>query len=288
LPFVLPADFHRGLRELGFIEGQNVAFEYRWAEERDDRLPALAAELVQRRVAVLVALPPLPSARAAKAATTAIPIVFTTAADPVGSGLVASLNRPGGNLTGVGMQVGSDLIAKRLGLLHDLVPQTAAVATLLDDRLTAQHAFVLQVTETAGREIGVRIIGVWLGGEDEFDDAFATAIRQGAGALLVNPSVRFTYYRDRLVGLAAKRRLPAMFSGPLFARAGGLMSYGANIGEIYRLLSIYTVRVLKGEKPADLPVLLPTKFDFVINLQTATPGLAIPPSLLALADEVIE
>jgi putative ABC transport system substrate-binding protein len=202
LPFVLSGAFHRGLRELGFIEGQNVAFEYRWAEERDDRLPALAAELVQRRVAVIVALPPLPSARAAKAATTAIPIVFSTAADPVRGGLVASLNRPGGNLTGVAQQAGN-LTAKRLGLLHDLVPQTAAVAMLLDDRLTGQHALVLQVAETAGREIGVRIIGVWLGGEDEFDDAFATAVHQGAGALIVNPSTRFANYRYQLVALAA-------------------------------------------------------------------------------------
>jgi putative ABC transport system substrate-binding protein len=289
LPFVLPAAFHRGLRELGFIEGQNVAFEYRWAEERDDRLPALAAELVQRRVAVIVALPPLPSARAAKAATTAIPIVFTTAADPVGSGLVASLNRPGGNLTGVGMQVGSDLIAKRLGLLHDLVPQTAAVAPLLDDRLTAQHAFVLQVTETAGREIGVRIIGVWLGGEDEFDDAFATAVHQGAGALIVNPSTRFANYSYRFVALAAKHRLPAMYYGSGFVTAGGLVSYAADFGEVFHLLGMYTGRVLKGEKPADLPVALPTKFEFVINLKTAKAlGLTIPPHVLALADEVIE
>jgi putative tryptophan/tyrosine transport system substrate-binding protein len=289
LPFVLSRAFRRGLRELGFIEGENVAFEYRWAEERDDLLPALAAELVQRRVAAIVALPPLPSARAAKAATTAIPVVFMTAADPVSGGLVASLNRPGGNLTGVTQQPAPDLTAKRLGLLHKLVPQTAAVAVLLDDRLTGQHDLVLQVAETAGREVGVRIIGVWVGGEEEFDDAFATARRQGAGALIVSPSTRFTNYRYRLVALAAKHRLPAMYSAPYFVTAGGLVSYGAELGEADHLLGIYTGRVLKGEKPADLPVVLPTKFEFVINLKTAKAlGLTIPPNLLARADEVIE
>ena len=298
-PFVPSATFRRGLRELGFLEGQNVAFEYRWAEDRDDRLPALAAELVQRRVAVIVALPPLPSALAAKVATTAIPIVFMTAADPVRLGLVASLNRPGGNLTGVGMQVGSDLIAKRLGLLHDLVPQTAAFALLLDNRLAKQGLALrdaetqqdinLKDAETAGREVGVRMIGVWVGGEDEFDDAFDTAIHQGAGAVLVNPSVRFSVHRYRLVALAAKHRLPAMYNMLPFVTAGGLMSYGANIGEVYRLLGIYTGRVLKGEKPADLPVLLPTKFELAINVKTAKAlGLTIPETLLATADEVIQ
>jgi putative ABC transport system substrate-binding protein len=286
VPFVLPAAFHRGLRELGFIEGQNVAFEYRWAEDQRDRLPALAAELVERRVAVIVAFPDLPSARAAKAATTSIPIVFNSGPDPVGPDLVASLNRPGGNLTGVA-QLSSNLTPKRLGLLHDLVPQTVAVAMLLDGRLFQDVA--LKDAETAGREVGVQIIGVRVGGEDEFDDAFATASRQGAGALLVSPSVRFTYYRQRLVALAAKHRLPALYNVRLFVTAGGLMSYGADIGEVYRLLGIYTGRVLKGEKPADLPVLLPTKFQFAINLKTAKAlGLTIPRTLLAFADEVIE
>jgi putative ABC transport system substrate-binding protein len=299
-PFVLPAAFHRGLRELGFIGGQHVAFEYRWAEDRDDRLPALAAELVQRQVAVIVALPDLPSARAAKAATTALPIVFMSGPDPVRSGLVASLNRPGGNLTGV-TQLSANLTAKRLGLLHDLVPQITAVALLLDDRLAnqglalrdaetpGQQDLNLKDAETAGRQVGVRMIGVRVGGEDEFDDAFGTATRQGAGALLVNPSIRFSLHRYRLVALAAKHRLPAMYSLPPFVTAGGLMSYGANSDEAYRWLGIYTGRVLKGEKPADLPVVLPTKFDFVINLKTAKElGLGIPPLLHALATEVIE
>ena len=212
--FVLPAAFRRGLRELGFIEGQHVAFEYRWAEDRDDRLPALAAELVETPVAAIVTFPDLPSARAAKAATTDIPIVFMSGADPVRPGLVASLNRPGGNLTGV-TQLSANLTAKRLGLLHDLVPQTAAVAMLLDDRLTqqalalgdaetpTQQDFNLKDAETGGREVGVRMIGVRVGGEDEFDDAFVTATRQGAGALLVNPSIRFSLHRYRLVALAA-------------------------------------------------------------------------------------
>ena len=297
-PVVLPAAFRRGLRELGFIEGQHVAFEYRWAEDREDQLPALAAELVQRRVALIVTFADIPSARAAKAATTAIPIVFMSGPDPVGPGLVASLNRPGGNLTGI-TQLSANLTAKRLGLLHDIVPQTAAFALLLDNRLAKQGLALrdaetqqdinLKDAETAGREVGVRMIGVWVGGEDEFDDAFDTAIHQGAGAVLVNPSVRFSVHRYRLVALAAKHRLPAMYNMLPFVTAGGLMSYGANIGEVYRLLGIYTGRVLKGEKPADLPVLLPTKFELAINVKTAKAlGLTIPETLLATADEVIQ
>ena len=224
-----------------------------------------------------------------------------TAADPVRRGLVASLNRPGGNLTGVSQQSDPNLTAKRLGLLHELVPQITAVALLLDDRLAnqglalrdaetpGQQDLNLKDAETAGRAVGVRMIAVRVGGEDEFDDAFATAVRQGAGALLVNPSIRFSNNRYRLVALAAKHRLPAMYNASLFITAGGLMSYGANLGEAYRWLGIYTGRVLKGEKPADLPVMLPTKFDLVINLKTAKAlGLTIPETLLATADEVIQ
>ena len=224
-----------------------------------------------------------------------------TAADPVRLRLVASLNRPGGNLTGISQQSDPNLTAKRLGLLHDLVPQTAAVAMLMDDLLNkqglnlqdaetaGQHDLLLQDAETAGRAVGVRMIAVRVGGEDEFDDAFATAVREGAGALMVNPSIRFAYYGHQLVTLAAKHRLPAMYNASLFITAGGLMSYGANLGEAYRWLGIYTGRVLKGEKPADLPVMLPTKFDLVINLKTAKAlGLTIPETLLATADEVIQ
>jgi putative tryptophan/tyrosine transport system substrate-binding protein len=287
VPFDLPPGFRGGLREGGFIEGQNVAFEYRWAEDQRDRLPALAAELVQRGVAVIVALPDVSSIRAAKAATTVIPIVFMSGPDPVGLGLVESLNRPGGNLTGV-TQLSANLTAKRLDLVHGLMPQTTTVAMLMDDRLRTQQD-LLKDAETAGRADGMRMIGVRVGGEDEFDDAFASAIRQGAGALLVNPSIRFTNYRHRLVGLAAKHKLPTMYYARPFVIAGGLMSYGGALGEVYRWLGIYTGRVLKGEKPADLPVVQPTKFEFAINLRTARQlGIDVPRHLLALADEVIE
>jgi putative ABC transport system substrate-binding protein len=193
------------------------------------------------------------------------------------------------------------LVGKRLGLLHELVPQTAAVAMLLDDLLNkqgsnlqdaetlGQHDRLLQYAETPAHAVGVRLIGVRVGGEDEFDDAFATAVREGAGALMVNPSIRFAYYGHQLVTLAAKHRLPAMYFAPGFVTAGGLMSYSANLDEASRWLGIYTGRVLKGEKPADLLVMLPTRFEFVINLKTAkTLGLDVPPTLLALADEVIE
>jgi putative tryptophan/tyrosine transport system substrate-binding protein len=278
--------FREGLRELGFIEGQNVAIEYRAAENQNDRLPALAAELVQRRVAVIVAVPGLPSIAAAKAATATIPIVFMSAGDPVRGGLVASLNRPGGNLTGLTL-LSSDLSAKRFGMLHGLVPQVATVAMLLSTG--AGQDFNLTEAEAAGRAVDVRIIGVRATSEGEFEAAFATAIREGARALLIAPSVLFVHHTDRLVELAARYRLPAIYHERDFAVAGGLMSYGPNRTAVMRQVGVYAGRVLKGEKPGDLPVMLPTKFEFVLNLKTAKAlDLDVPPTLLAIADEVIE
>ena len=277
--------FREGLRELGFIEGRNVAIEYRAAENQDDRLPALAAELVQRRVAVIVAVPGLPSIAAAKAATATIPIVFMSAADPVRTGLVASLNRPGGNLTGLTL-LSSDLSAKRFGMLHAMVPQVATVAMLLS---RPTQDLNLTEAEAAGRAVGVRIVGVRAESEGEFDAAFATAIREGARALLIAPSVFFVNHTDRLVELAARHRLPAIYHERDFAVAGGLMSYGPNRTDVMRQVGVYAGRVLKGEKPADLPVVVPTKFEFVLNLKTAKAlGLTFPPGVLAIADEVVE
>jgi putative ABC transport system substrate-binding protein len=288
-------DGKRGRREAGFIEGQNVAIEYRWAENQMDRLPELAAELVQRRVAVIVAAPNPEGIAAAKAATAIIPIVFLSGPDPVRIGLVASINRPGGNLTGVTL-LSTDLVAKRIGLLHDLAPRVAAVAMLLDRRRQFvgtirfdNQDFTLNEAESAARGVGLRIIGVNVGGEGDFDAAFATAVHEGADALLVAPSIFFTNNRDRLVALAARYRLPAVYTEREYATAGGLMSFGPSFPEVYRQLGGYTGRVLGGQKPADMPVLLPAKFEFVLNLKNAKAlGLEIPPGVLAIADAVIE
>ena len=226
-------------------------------------------ELVKRRVAVIVAAPNILAIAAAKAATATIPIVFMSAGDPVRNGLVASLNRPGGNLTGVTL-LGGELTAKRLGLLHALAPQAAPIATLLDGRFQANNQdFLLKEAESAGQKVGLRIIDVRTGSEGDFDgNAFATAVREGAGALLVSPSIFFVNHRDQLVALAARHRLPAIYEAREYAAAGGLMSYGPSLTDAYRQVGIYTGRILKGDKPADLPVMLPTRFEFVINLKT--------------------
>jgi putative ABC transport system substrate-binding protein len=280
--------FTQGLREAGFIEGRNVGIEYRWAENQIDRLPALAADLAERRVAVIAASPNAFAVTAAKAATATIPIVFYSGPDPVRSGLVASLNRPGGNLTGV-TALSADLTPKRLGLLHDLAPGAATVAMLLVERPGGNGNAQLEEAQSAGRSVGVRIVGLSAGSVGEFDAAFETAVHEGAGALLVSTNIFFINNRDRLVALAAAHKLPAIYQERTFADAGGLMSYGPSPIEAYRQLGVYTGRVLKGEKPADLPVLLPTKFDFVINLKTAKAlGITVPAGLLASADEVIE
>jgi putative ABC transport system substrate-binding protein len=236
---------------------------------------------------VIAASPNPLAVNAAKAASTTIPIVFYSGPDPVRTGLVASLNRPGGNLTGV-TALSADLTAKRLGLLHDLAPSAATVAMLLVETAGGANA-QLEDTQSAGRSIGVRIVGVPAGSVGEFDAAFEIAVREGAGALLVSTNIFFINNRDRLIALAAAHKLPAIYQERTFADAGGLMSYGPSPTDAHRQLGVYTGRVLKGEKPADLPVLLPTKFDFVINLKTAKAlSITVPPGLLASADEVIE
>jgi putative tryptophan/tyrosine transport system substrate-binding protein len=283
--------FRRGLGEGGLVESRNVAIEYRCADNQIDRVPELVAELVKRRVAVIVAAPNSNAIVPAKAATSTIPIVFMSGPDPVALGLVASLNRPGSNLTGVTL-LSPQLTTKRLGLLHDLAPQVRTVAVLLPGlpgQLSTTQTSALNEAEAAGRSVGLRIFAVYASNENEFDSAFATAIREGAGALVVSTTPFFINSRYRLVALAAKHNLPTVYQDRVFAAAGGLMSYGASLSDAYRQIGLYTARVLKGEKPADLPVLLPTKFEFIINLQTAKAlGIEIPAKILALADEVIE
>jgi putative ABC transport system substrate-binding protein len=282
----LLAAFRQALTEAGFVEGQNVAIEYRWAEGQYDRLPALAAELVRRQVAVLVAGDG-PSALAAKAATTTIPIVFNTGIEPVQAGLVTSLNRPGGNLTGVNMVAGP-LPAKQLGLLHDLVPAAATIAVLINPN-NANAERDAATVQDAGRAVAVQIVVTRAIVETDFENVFATLARERAGALLVNSDVFFTSRRDQIIALAARHALPLMSSWREFVVAGALISYGPSISAAYRQIGLYTGKILKGAKPADLPVVQPTAFELVINLKTAKMlGLNVPLHLQQLADEVIE
>jgi putative tryptophan/tyrosine transport system substrate-binding protein len=278
-----------GLRQTGFIEGQNVAIEYLYAENQPQLRQALAGELVHRQVDVIVASPGPGVISAVMRATTTIPIVFMSGADPVRNGLVASLNRPGGNLTGVTL-LGQELTTKRLGLLHDSVSDAATIAILLDSRPAINIAeFQLQEAETAARKVGLQMFGARVSAEAEVDTAVATAVRAGAGALLVSASGFFVDIRERLVAHIARHKLPAIYQTREYTDAGGLMSYGPSLTDAYRQVGAYTGRILKGEKPADLPVMLPTKFEFVINLKTAKAlDLAIPAGILAIADEVIE
>ena len=278
--------FRQGLRDVGYVEGHNVVIEARYAEGQRARLPELAADLVQRRVAVIAAGPG-GADLAAKAATTTIPIVFMSGQDPIKMGLVASLNRPGGNLTGATM-LAPDLEAKRIGLLRELVPGAAAIAVLVDAKLPAA-ALIAQEVQAAGRSIGVAIKIVSSDSERDFDAAFAEIVRGKAGALLVASSSYFNDFRDRLATLAADHRIPAMFEIREFVEAGGLMSYAPKVTDAYHQVGIYVGRILKGDKPAELPVVLPSRFELVINLKTAKAlGLDVPTTLLARADEVIE
>jgi putative ABC transport system substrate-binding protein len=280
----LLAAFRQGLKETGHVEGQNLAIEYRWAGGDVHRLPGLAADLVRREVAVIVVNGV--AANAAKAATATIPIVFVVGIDPVRTGLVASLNRPGANVTGISIVTGPDLHAKRLEVLHELAPKAVTIAALLDPNVVESPAHDV---EQAARALGLQVLVVHAGDEGEFDAAFLKIAQSRAGALLVGGGAFFVTQRQRLVGLAAKHALPASYMTRDSVEVGGLMSYGPNQVDAYRRAGIYVGRILGGAKPAELPVELPTKYELLINLNTAKAlGLEIPPSLLARADEVIE
>ena len=286
-PFAhLVTAFQQGLSETGFVEGQNVAIEYRWANNQLDQLPSLAADLVGRQVAAIVSNGV--AVQAAKAASTTIPIVFVSGDDPVRSGLVTNLSRPGSNVTGVTFFAGSALDEKRLELLHELAPKGAPIAVLLDPNYALGENTLLNV-EAAGRVLGREIIAVKVASERDFDAAFTNVVQTGAGAVLVSGSPFFTSHRRALVALAARYAIPASYDLRDFVEAGGLISYGASISGAYRHAGNYAGRILKGEKLANLPVQRSTTFDLAINLRAAKAlGLEIPPPLLARADEIIE
>jgi putative ABC transport system substrate-binding protein len=281
----MAAAFKRGLKEIGYSEGQNVTIEYRWADDQYERLPALAAELVTRRVNVIFANSP--SIPAALAATRTIPIIFNSGVDPVGLGFVASLNRPGGNATGVAIFSG-ELAAKRLELLHELVPGSKTIAVLFNADFGASARFRADV-EAAARALGLATPFLQASNRSEIETAFNGLAQTRSDALLVGPGPFLDSHRDLLVARAAKIAIPAAYETRASAVAGGLVSYGADVGDAYRQAGIYAGRVLKGEKPAELPVVQATKLELVINLNTAKAlGLAIPDKLLTIADEVIE
>jgi putative tryptophan/tyrosine transport system substrate-binding protein len=283
----LGAAFRKGLNQTGYVDGQNVMVEYHWLEGQYNRLPSLMADLVGRRVAVIAALVNAASL-AAKAATTTTPIVFLVAEDPVSLGLVASLARPGGNMTGVNVLF-AELVAKRLGLLHDLVPKAVRVAVLVNPTNASNAEATLREIPEAARGLGLQIQVMNASTSREIDAAFASVVRERADALFVAPDGFFISRRVQLATLAARHAIPATYASREAVEVGGLMSYGTDIVDMYRQVGVYTGQILKGAKPADLPVLQSTKFEFVINLQTARAlGLEVPPGLLTAADEVIE
>jgi putative tryptophan/tyrosine transport system substrate-binding protein len=279
--------YRRGLKEGDFVEGRNVAIEFRWAHGDYGRLPALAADLVSRGVSVITAVGGDPSNRAAKQATATIPIVFATGSDPVSAGYVDSFNRPGGNATGV--TTSTNLMEpKRLGLLRELAPGVALVGALVNPNFPAAARQAVDIEEAA-RAIGQRIVTVMASTDDELEAAFGSLVHEGIGALLVTADPYFDIRRDRIVAFAARQRLPAIYQFREFAVAGGVLSYGLSFSDVYRQVGVYTAKILKGTKPAELPVQQVTKFELIINLKTAKAlGIAISDNLLSLADEVIE
>jgi putative ABC transport system substrate-binding protein len=277
----------QGLGEMGFVEGRNVAIEYRWAEDRYDRLPALMTELMRLQVAVIVTVGGTVTARAAKAATGRIPIVFALGGNPVASGLVASVNRPGGNVTGVTL-FADLLIVKRLELARELVPKATVIGFLLNSGNPNTELRARDVQDAAG-SIRQRVRILYAGSEPQFDAVFATIVQERIAVVVVQNDPLFNSGRERLLALAARHAVPAIYEWREIVAAGGLICYGASAPDSYRQAGIYVGRILKGEKPADLPVMQPTKFELVINLRTAKAlGLDVPPTLLARADEVIE
>ena len=281
------AAFLQGLRERGYVEGQNLAIEYRWADGRYDRLPTLAAELVDRHATVIVAVGGEPSALAAKAVTSTIPIVFTTGGDPVKLGLVASLARPGNNLTGVALLF-AEVQAKRLQMLQELVPAITAVALLVNPTNAATDQDTREM-EVAARSHGLQLQLLKAATDTDFDTAFATILERRVGGLIVAQDPFFIARRDQLVTLAARHAVPTIYFSGEFVRAGGLISYGGSLAAGYRQVGLYAGRILEGTKPADLPVVQPTKFELVVNLKTAEAlGLTVPQTILGRADEVIE
>jgi putative ABC transport system substrate-binding protein len=284
----LVAAFRKGMSETGYVEGRNVLVEYRWTGGQTDRLPSMAADLVNRQVDVIVALGSTPAVRAASAATTKIPIVFMLGADPVELGLVASLNHPGGNLTGV-INLNLQLAQKWLEILHQLTPGTTAIALLVNPANRATTEGYIREIEIAARGLGLKIHILHADSARDFDAVFASAKERGAGALVIVADLLFISNIDRLATLSLLHSVPAIFPFREFVAAGGLVSYGTNLAETYHLAGVYTGRIIKGEKPADLPVQQATKVELIINLKTAKDfGLSVSPALLARADEVIE
>jgi putative ABC transport system substrate-binding protein len=281
------AAFRQGLSEAGFVESRNVAIEYRWAEGQNDRLPALAAELVHRQVAVIAAAG-TPSALAAKAATTTIPIIFSTASDPVAEGLVASLNRPGGNATGV-TNLGTELVQKQVDMLHQMVPKATVIAALVNPTDPALAGPATKDAQAAGRTLGLQIHIIQASTERDIDAAFATLVKVGADGLVVCPNTFLFSRRGQIAALAIRHTMPTIYYFREFPAVGGLMSYGVSVTDGYRLAGIYAGRILKGERAGDLPVQQSTKVELIVNLRTARAlGLTVPLTLLGRADEVIE